>query len=79
MVHSQAAWLVQQRETPPSFLFVHKNQMLLHVASIQVPKDLFKLDLQDLGASFTVLASVPTDTLNQQQLLFNAHSYETSL
>ena len=48
--------------------------MLLHMANIQVPKDLWSLDLQDFGGSPKLLPSVPTDTLSQHPSLYSVSS-----
>ena len=76
MVYSQAAWPVQHKESPPSFLFVHKKQMLLYMVNIQVVKDLLAFDLQDLECSLALVPSVPTNTLSQHPTLVQCLSTE---
>ena len=52
-----------------AFLLVHRNQMLLYMVNIQIPKDLLSLDLQEFEGSLALLPSVPADTLSQHPSL----------
>ena len=57
------------------FLFMHKNQMLLYMAKIQVSKEVIFIDLQDLWGSLALLPSFPSDTLSQHPSLVSVNYY----